>query len=169
LTTASGAPQPPSPRRRARIVALLLVPAAALVAAAMLFARMRLEPPTVPPYEIADGGGVAVLHPGDRFELFIEPTAQVEGAVAARGFLLRGDEVRPWDPPYTVDRDGSVRIGGTVRELFAGVPPGEWDVAIAVGRPETLPTSPRDVLRARDAGASEAAWHLVRERVRLEA
>ena len=89
------------------------------------------------------------------------------GAVAARGFLLRGDEVQAWDPPFTVDRDGTIRLDGPVEALFAGVPPGPWDIAVAVGRPETLPTAPRDVLRARDAGAGDAAWRLVREHVVL--
>jgi hypothetical protein len=41
-------------------------------------------------------------------------------------------------------------------------------VAVSVGRPEVLPTAPRDVLeaRARDHGGP-TAWRLVVERVRL--
>jgi hypothetical protein len=56
-----------------------------------------------------------------------------------------------------------------VDALFAGVPAGPWEVAIAVGRPETLPTAPRDILRARDGGAAgaDAAWRLVRQRIVL--
>jgi len=127
-----------------------------------------MEPPTVPTYALAAGdGGALVLHAGERFRLVVEPEGIVTGAVAARGFLVRGDEVQAWDPPFTVDRDGSIRLDGPVDTLFAGVPPGSWDVAVAVGRPETLPTAPRDVLRARDAGAADAAWRLVREHVVL--
>jgi hypothetical protein len=91
----------------------------------------------------------------------------VTGAVAVRGFLLRGDEVRPWDPPFEVSRDGSVRVSGPVDALFKGVPAGEWEVALAVGRPEALPTAPRDVLRARDPDAGSQAWRLLRRRVVL--
>jgi hypothetical protein len=100
----------------------------------------------------------------------LRPSAPVDGAVAARAFLLRGDAVRPWSIPFAVERDGTVRIVGPVDTLFAGVPSGAWEVAIAVGRPENLPTDPRDVLHARDRAADSgaAAWHLVRERVRLE-
>jgi hypothetical protein len=61
-----------------------------------------------------------------------------------------------------------VRITGPSAALFAGVPEGSWDVAVSVGRPEVLPTAPRDVLEARthDRG-SAAAWRLVIERVQL--
>jgi hypothetical protein len=77
--------------------------------------------------------------------------------------------VRAWDPPVDVLRDGTVRIAGASAEVFAGVPDGLWDVAVSVGRPETLPTAPRDILeaRARDHGDA-AAWRLGVERVLLE-
>jgi hypothetical protein len=154
--------------RRRSVVALLLVPAAIAVTAALLLLRLRMEPPTVPAYSLVAGdGGGEVLHPGGRFHLVVEPQGIVTGAVAARGFLLRGDEVEPWEAPFTVDRDGSIHIDGPVDTLFAGVARGPCEVAVAVGRPETLPTAPRDVLRARDAGAGDAAWRLVRERVVL--
>jgi hypothetical protein len=169
-------PENPGKETSQRSVApLLLLLAAGLVAAALLALRVRLEPPTVPPYALVpagasgDAGGIIALGPSDRFELDIAPQVAVVGAVGARGFLMRGDEVRAWDPPFRVERDGTVRLDGDVQTLFAGVPPGAWDVAIAVGRPETLPTAPRDILHARDAGATDAdaAWRLVRERVLL--
>ena len=153
--------------RRRSVVALLLVPAAILVTATLLVLRLRMEPPTVPTYALAGDAGTVVLHAGERFRLVVEPEGVVTGAVAARGFLVRGDEVQAWDPPFTVDRDGTIRLYGPVEALFAGVPPGPWDIAVAVGRPETLPTAPRDILRARDAGAGAAAWRLVREHVVL--
>jgi hypothetical protein len=49
--------------------------------------------------------------------------------------------------------------------LFAGVPAGDWDLAIAVGRPEMLPRAPSDALRPPPAGAQGAPWFLVRQRV----
>jgi hypothetical protein len=148
------------------------VAAAILVTATLLVLRLRMEPPTVPSYALANAeadGGAMVLRAGGRFRLAVEPSGMVTGAVGARGFLLRGDVVQAWDPPFTVDRDGSIHLDGPVETLFAGVAPGPWEVAVAVGRPETLPTAPRDVLRARDAGvgAGDAPWHLVREHVVL--
>jgi hypothetical protein len=158
-----------------RAVAVLLVPAAVVVALLLVWLRVRFQPPTLPPYvggDEGDGGQVAptpvTLVPGGRFEMDVRPTAPVQGAVAARGFLLRGDDVRPWDPPFAVSADGVVRIAGPVDELFSGVPQGSWQVAIAVGRPEFLPTAPHDVLRARDQGSETATWHLVLKPVRLE-
>jgi hypothetical protein len=153
--------------------ALVLVPAAAATAGALIWLRLHFQPPTVPGYVLAPSSaeetlpGPLPLLPGARFEVEVRPTAPVKGAVGARAFLLRGDEVRPWDPPFSVDADGSVRIAGPVDTLFARVPAGEWEIAVAVGRPEELPTAPMDVLRARDAGAGPAGWRLVRERVRL--
>jgi len=165
----------PLKERSGRSVApLLLLFAAGLVAAALLALRVRLEPPTVPAYtlvpkDLSADAGALVLAPSDRFHLDIKPQVAVVGAVGARGFLLQGTDVRAWDPPFTVERDGTVRLDGSVATIFAGVPAGPWDVAIAVGRPETLPTAPRDILRARDALPTDgdAAWRLLRERIVL--
>jgi hypothetical protein len=150
-----------------RIVALSILPGAVLVAAVLLGLRLHFQPPTVPEYALVANGDTETLRPGGRFEIEVRPLGPVTGAVGARAFLLRGDAVRPWDPPFVVDRDGSVRIAGPVASLFAGVPAGEWEVAVAVGRPEMLPTAPKDVLRAREPHAGDAAWRLVRRRVLL--
>jgi hypothetical protein len=165
---------PGKERSRRSLAPLFLLFAAGLVAAALLVLRVRLEPPTVPAYTLVPtypsaGGDALVLGPSDRFHLDIAPQVTVVGAVGARGFLLRGGDVRAWDPPFTVERDGTVRLDGPVATIFAGVPPGPWDLAVAVGRPETLPTAPRDILRARDAVPTDgdAAWRLVRERIVL--
>lgn len=158
---------------RGSTVALLVVPAAVVVTGALLALRLYFQPPTVPPYRLeghlAGPAEETALPRGGHFEVEIRPTAPVTGAVGARAFLLRGNEVRPWTAPFEVDRDGSIRISGAVDVLFANVPAGEWEIAVAVGRPETLPTAPNDVLRGRDADvdAGAAAWRLVRERIRL--
>jgi hypothetical protein len=149
-----------------RAVALVLVPAAVAVAVVLLVLRMRLEPPTVPAYALVDGG-TTLLRPGERFAMEVAPAGPVFGAVGLHAFLVQDDTVRPWDPPTEVTKDGSVRIAGPVDKLFAGVPPGEWDVALAVGRPETLPTAAVDVLAGRGTDAAAAAWRLVRMPVRL--
>jgi hypothetical protein len=150
----------------------LLVPSAIAVTAALLFLRLYFQPPTVPRYalEIAGADGDEVdLGRDARFAMELHPVEPVIGAIAARGFLLRGNDVRPWNAPFEVERDGSVRLTGPVDALFAQVPSGVWEVAIAVGRPETLPTAPRDILRARDApdDTGTAAWRLLRKRIKL--
>jgi hypothetical protein len=149
---------------------VLLVSLAVAVAAGLLVLRLHFQPPTVPVYALVPppGEGELLVAHGKDFTVVARPEGPVVGAVAARGFLVRGNQVRPWDPPFEVTRDGSVRIAGKVDVLFAGVPEGSWDVALAVGRPENLPTAPIDVLHATaPAGTGAAAWRLLRERIRL--
>jgi hypothetical protein len=168
--------------RMQRMLALALVPAAAAVAGALVLLRLHYQPPTVPEYRVVgDDGGAHDIDRTGSFDLELRPEAAVEGAIGARAFLLRVDEIaplagssgewdrlRPWDPPVDVSRHGTVRIAGPSGALFAGVPEGSWEVAVSVGRPEVLPTAPRDVLeaRTRDRGGA-AAWRLVVERVHL--
>jgi hypothetical protein len=149
-------------------IALALVPGGAAVAVALVSLRLHFQPPTVPPFAVTGAQQDEVaLAAGGHFDLEVRPLAPVIGAIAARGFLLRGDQVRPWNPTFLVERDGTVHLSGAVDVLFAGVPPGSWEVAVAVGRPETLPTAPNDVLRARTAQPDAVSWRLVRERVVL--
>jgi hypothetical protein len=155
-------------RERPAALAILLVPAAIAASGALLLLRLHFQPPTVPAYALAGSNDEVAIPPGGQFELEARPSAPVTGAVGARAFLLRGDELRPWDPPFRVSRDGSIRIAGAVDALFANVPRGRWEVVIAVGRPETLPTAPHDVLRkAGDVDAGTAAWRLVRRTIVL--
>ena len=154
--------------RSSSIPAMLLLPVAVLVAGGLLALRLHFQPPTVPRYALAGaapGPRVPVLR-GTRFTIEARPDAPVVGAVGARAFLVRGVDVRPWDPPFEVTRDGSVTIAGAADALFAGVPDGPWDIALAVGRPETLPTAPNDILRG-ESDAGSAAWRLVREPIKL--
>jgi hypothetical protein len=166
------------PRGRRNVLPLLVVAGAIVTAVALLALRVRIQPPTVPPYvlEGADGGietrgetAAVALAPGQLFEMDVEPEGMVTGAVGARAFLIReeSDEARVWEAPFEVAKDGSVHLAGKVEKLFDGVPPGAWDVAVVVGRPETLPTSPRDAVHVRDGGPAEAAWRLVERRIVL--
>jgi len=142
--------------------------AAVVAAAALVALRLHFQPPVVPFYALAaDDAGSAEerIVPNAVFSVVILPAAPVEGAVGLRGFLLRGEEVRPWDPPFVVDRDGAIHVTGRTDTIFAGVPDGPWEMAFAVGRPEVLPTAPLDVLRARTNDPAEAGWHLVRKRI----
>jgi len=153
--------------KRNPAVAVVLIATAVGAAGALVALRLRFQPPVVPLYALApdDAGAEERIVPNAAFAITIAPEAPVEGAVALRGFLLHGDDVRPWDPPFAVDRDGTIHVAGRTDALFAGVPDGPWEMAFAVGRPEVLPTAPRDVLRARQANATEAGFRLVRRRI----
>lgn len=150
-------------------IGLAILPAIAVVAGGLVALRMHFQPPTVPAFALAGPGasGEVTLTHGAQFALDLRPEAPVSGAIAARTFLIRGDDVRAVLAPFTVTGDGAVHIEGAVDTLFDGVPDGAWDVAVAVGRPETLPVAPQDILRARDADPRELGWRLVRERVFL--
>ncbi|MGH7269431.1 MAG: hypothetical protein ACREJ3_03290, partial [Polyangiaceae bacterium] len=133
---------------RSKIAAAATLGAIATGACALIALRMHFEPPTIPEYRIVESSqradaGAPSFAPGGQFEIDLSPAAPITGAVGARAFLLRGDTVRPWNPPFSVSQDGSIRIAGAVDTLFAGVPKGDWAVAVAVGRPATLPTAPR--------------------------
>ena len=167
----------------ARILAVLVAPAGILVGAVLLVLRLHFQPARVPPYALATDSGQPssaqplLRGPGSRFEIEATPTIEVQGAVTARAFLVRspgtsggmdaGDDVRAWRVPMEIGRDGSVHVAGPVDALFAGVPPGEWEVVLAVGRPEMLPNNPRELLERGNADGGAAAWRVVRERVRL--
>jgi hypothetical protein len=165
----------------ARILAVLVAPAAVLVAAILLLLRLHFQPARVPPYSLVTDGGQGLspvlLRPGSRFELEATPAIEAQGALTARAFLVRspaassgtdaGEEVRPWRVPMEIGRDGSVHVAGPVDALFAGVPPGEWEVVLAVGRPEMLPNNPRELLEYGGPDGGAAAWRVIRERVRL--
>jgi hypothetical protein len=88
--------------------------------------------------------------PGGRISILARPAQRVEGAVEARAFLLRGGEARPWEVPITVAEGGAVRITGAAKQLFAGIPPGRYELVIAVGRPGSLPSG--DALAASTPG-----------------
>jgi hypothetical protein len=153
---------------------MLVAPAGVLVAVVLLVLRLHFQPLSVPPYAFAPDREreVAVARPGARFELEAVPTIEVQGAVTARAFLVpgagaAGTDVRSWQVPMEIGRDGSVHVEGKVDALFAGVPPGDWVVALVVGRPETLSADPRQLLAGGAADASAAAWRVVRKRVRV--
>jgi hypothetical protein len=120
-------------------------------------------------YSVAGAADPVLLEPGGEFEMVVAPASPVKGAIGARAFLLRGSEVRPWKVPAAVGLDGSVRIAGPVDTLFAGVPAGNWEIAVAVGRPEVLPTAPRDIATSASTTTDvrPTAWRAVRERIRL--
>ncbi|AUX41650.1 uncharacterized protein SOCE26_030720 [Sorangium cellulosum] len=168
----------PLPAKRGRAPWLVAAAALAAAAAALLFMRLSPEGDSdhprgllgdpgvvallpVPAYTVAVAGGeleqraanggapaTARLGPGSRVEIALRPATRVEGPVAVRGFLIQGGTARPWDVRADVSEQGSARIEGDTETLFQGVPEGEWEIALAIGRPEALPKDPADVLRA---------------------
>jgi hypothetical protein len=161
-----------APGKSGRMVALLLVPGAALLAVVMLVLRVNVQPLTLPPYSIAEGS-TTELRPGGQFTLQLDPRGPLTGAVGAKAFLTRdaqdpqSTQMHPWEPVFLVDKDGTIHIAGPVDTLFAGVPAGEWELDVVVGRPELLPQSPTAALKGRDTEISGGAWHLLHERIRL--
>jgi hypothetical protein len=151
-----------------RAVALLLVPGAAVVAVVLLVLRVHVQPLTIPAYSIA-AGSTTELRPGGQFSLQLDPRGPLTGAVMAKAFLLRGTTLQAWEPVFVVDKDGTIHVTGQVDTLFAGVPAGEWELDVVVGRPEQLPRTPDDAVKGRDAQVSGGAWQLLHERVRVGA
>ncbi|WP_438007561.1 hypothetical protein WME89_01790 [Sorangium sp. So ce321] len=120
--------------------------------------------PPVPAYAVAVSGGDQTLRsapgaapenglatsvgPGSRLEISLRPATRVEGPLEVRAFLIRDGEAHPWDVKIELSRQGAARIAGDREALFQGVPAGRFQIALAIGRPGSLPTGPEDVLRA---------------------
>jgi len=147
---------PISSSRRWRGLAPAL--AAMAAAAAVLVVVLPRQGPPLPAYTLAlsseqgvrsgaPGPEVPRLGPGSQLDLLLRPEQAVEGPVEVRAFLLRPGEARAWNPPLERSPEGAVRIRGPVETLLS-IPPGEWTLAVAVGRPGALPESP-DEIRAR--------------------
>ena len=141
--------------------------AGAVWSAALTYIAPRsLQPLTIPHYTIAPGS-TTELKPGSQFSLQLDPQGPLTGAVMAKAFLTQGTQMRAWEPVFVVEKDGTIHVAGPVDTLFAGVPAGEWELDVVVGRPELLPRSPNDALKGRDTEVSGGAWHLLHERVRV--
>ncbi|MCP3137817.1 hypothetical protein [Pyxidicoccus xibeiensis] len=168
---------PRAPRRGLRRLAPAV--AAMAAAAALLFVLLPRETPPLPGYSLSVSSEQAVragapaqdvprLGPGSRLDVLLRPEETVEGAVEVRAFLLRPGEVRAWTPPLERSAEGAVRIRGPVEELLS-VPPGEWTLAIAVGRPGTLPEAPEELLAGVEEGRApqEGPWKLLTQKLLL--
>ncbi|WP_044985888.1 hypothetical protein [Sorangium cellulosum] len=112
--------------------------------------------------------GTARLGPGSRLEIALRPATRVEGPVAVRAFLIAGDKALPWDVRPEVSAQGAARIAGDTEALFRGVPEGEWEIAIAIGRPEALPDRPAELADGPPGeGENPSAFRVLRAKVRL--
>ena len=175
--TAAAAPPPvrlapviPLSSRRKRlataITASSVVFAAAAGAALLLRSPSALAP--LPTYALGVEGGERLersggaptagplrLGPGSRLTLTLRPETTVEGPLALRAALLRGDQALAWEPRAELTPGGAVRISGDREALFPAVAPGRVEVVLVVGRPEGLPTTPK-ALQELAASASPA-------------
>ncbi|XXX80813.1 hypothetical protein WMF30_18830 [Sorangium sp. So ce134] len=116
----------------------------------------------------ASAPGIARLGQGSRLEIALRPATRVEGPVAVRAFLIAGDKALPWDVRAEVSAQGAARIAGDTAALFRGVPEGEWEIAIAIGRPEALPDTPEGLAGGpRTEGEMSNAFRVLRVKVRL--
>jgi hypothetical protein len=139
------------PLRRGRRIAGAVASALAAAAVVALFLRTPALSP-VPDFDLrvspgdshersapADGSAPPRFGPDSHVELILTPHAPVPGKVEVRGALVRGDEVRAFDPKVEIDPSGAARIEGTRASVFPGVPDGPWEIWLAIGRPEALP------------------------------
>ncbi|WP_438037595.1 hypothetical protein [Sorangium sp. So ce128] len=169
----------PLPRKPGRAPWRIAATALAAAAAAVLVVRLSLEGDRhhprgllddpgavamlpVPAYAMTLAGGevrersassgadaTARLGPGSRLEITLRPATRVDGPVAVRAFLIQGETARPWDVHADLSEQGAARIEGDTETLFPGVPEGEWEIAIAIGRPAALPDSAAGLAHAR--------------------
>jgi hypothetical protein len=175
----------PLPRKPGRAPWRIAATALAAAAAAVLVVRLSLEGDRhhprgllddpgavamlpVPAYAMTLAGGevrersassgagaTARLGPGSRLEITLRPATRVDGPVAVRAFLIQGETARPWDVHADLSEQGAARIEGETETLFPGVPEGEWEIAIAIGRPAALPDSAAGLADARSSKAGK--------------
>ncbi|WP_437274585.1 hypothetical protein WME90_25385 [Sorangium sp. So ce375] len=115
----------------------------------------------------ADTPATARLGPGSRLEIALRPSTRVDGPIAVRAFLIQGEAARPWDVQADVSDQGAARIEGDTETLFRGVPEGEWEIAIAIGRPAALPDGAAGVVDARPHDGKDSTFRVLRFKVLL--
>lgn len=183
-------------RRRALRTILVATPLAAAAAAAVFLLRPAEKTSPVPSYELVISGGerearsatdpavgVLRLGPGSRLTLTLRPATSVEGPIAVRGLLVQGGHIAPsekdpakgdravreWSPQVAITSDGAARIDGAKEALFPGIPAGEWEILLAVGRPSELPAADtlREAAALPESETPESAFRVRRARVLL--
>lgn len=187
----------PLPRKPGRAPWRTAATALAAAAAAVLVVRLSLEGDKhhprgllddpgalamlpVPAYAMTLAGGevsersassgadaTARLGPGSRLEITLRPATRVDGPVAVRAFLIQGETARPWDVHADLSEQGAARIEGDTETLFPGVPEGEWEIALAIGRPAALPDSAAEVRAPRPSEKKDKPFRILRFKVLL--
>jgi tetratricopeptide (TPR) repeat protein len=149
-------------RRRMRLA--LAVAAPLLAAAAGLL--LALRPPAfapLPDYQVDQVealGGAAErrsgaeasdepihLAPGTSLHLRLLPFTEAKGPLAVRAALVRDGRAEAWRAPATFEPNGIVEVVAPRDTAFAGVAGGAWELVVAVGRPDALPSTPEGLVR----------------------
>ncbi len=165
-------------RRRRRMVSGALGVVAA-AAAAVLLLIPRVEP--LPGYALLHSGGDAQvradpaatavaeqrLRVGSRLRLVLRPSSKVEGPVAVRAFARAVGAAAATELalPAEISPDGGVKIDVEVGGDVA-LAPGDWDLFLAVGRPDVLPVAADAPAAGPDPRTD--GWQLVHLRLVVE-
>lgn len=158
----SGSPEvvPIRPRRAPWSTGLLLAACFAAIAGASYLVLLPSAPERIAAYtkdvrgERAQRGtsrdedAPVRLGPGAPFEMKLSPARPVNGSIGVAAALRSGGSLRRWEPPVVISPDGVVTIKGPREALFAGVPAGEWELLVALGRPSALPATPEALAAA---------------------
>ncbi|RMH16798.1 MAG: hypothetical protein D6696_17360 [Acidobacteria bacterium] len=137
----------------AAALVLLLQPAAHLAPLPaydlVLHGAVRERRSTAPP---ASGDEGRIFARGNLFDLQLVPAGEVEGPVAVRVFRDGGSGFEPWTQAAELAtiEGGAIRIRGRLGEDL-DLPPGEWRLVVAIGRPGELPAA-ADLRRDETAG-----------------
>lgn len=154
----AGAPPPqigssPAPAPKARARGLWLAMAAAIAGIGIYVATLSPHGQDLPAYAMVVTGGekssrapgeppkTPELGPESRLEITLRPTVPAKGPIEVRAFLLRNGEARPWAPAVKVAEGGAAQVAGAKEVLFAGIEAGAWEMVLAIGRPESLPSA----------------------------
>jgi hypothetical protein len=107
--------------------------------------------------------GPITLQRGSTLDLVLRPSTPSGAPVTVRAFLVQGADARAWTPPMQRSPDGAVRIAGSVGDL--GIAAGTWDVVLAVGGADAVPTDPHVIATALGSPRTRLAWQLLTTRV----
>lgn len=155
------------PLRRKRWYAGMAAVGSALAAAAVLVLLLRpAAHQPLPEYALDVAGGEQimrsageqseiVLGPGSLVRLVLRPAKPVEGPIEARTFVATadGDEsIRAVALATDASEVGALRVDLPGDVLVKVFPEGAARVIVAIGRPGTLPDSPRELLQAKREG-----------------
>ena len=101
------------------------------------------------------------------FELVLSPDHAPGGALAARAFVGQGAKLGPYKGALEVSREGAVRLTGDTREIF-GPAPGDFDVAVAVGEPGSIPEEASALSRVLESPKAPSRFRVVVSPVHVE-
>lgn len=105
------------------------------------------------------------IGPGSRLSFVLRPSREAVVPLAARAWLARNGELRPWAVVPEVSEAGAVRIAGTWESLgLAALEPGEWDALIVVSTPDHLPGESEIHATLDDSPPADAPWRMQRGR-----